>query len=351
MPDQMLVPVAHDFNCPWCWVGLFQVKRLKVEFGVKIEWRGHELLPEEMDWPAPRPPELEPPNRPPILSRFEFLKVIEGIEVPKIERPKQMHTHNAHEAVEYFKEHAPDQVDAFVEAVYRAYWEQGQRIGDSEVLERLARPLLSEANGGLAKAITERRYKDKITPFDAASYRAGVYHVPTFFIGEKRYAEMPYSILERAMKEVAPAQPEHTFYADLEFPAAPPGRPYVAINMVATIDGKILSGNRDEPVVDLGSKLDHELMKRIEGAMDAVLLGAQTLRAAKKSWNPATKTRIVLTRSGHLEFDSCFFTGHPVIASPVPLSTPEGVENLVAPDLATLLGELRNRGIEHLLVL
>ena len=26
------VTIAHDYLCPWCWVGFFQAKRLKEEF-------------------------------------------------------------------------------------------------------------------------------------------------------------------------------------------------------------------------------------------------------------------------------------------------------------------------------
>jgi len=123
--------------------------------------------------------------------------------------------------------------------------------------------------------------------------------------------------------------------------------------MVATIDGKIISGSRDEPVVDLGSDVDHQAMKRIEAASDAVLLGAQTLRAAKKSWSPRTETRVVVTRSGNLPFDSCFFSGKAIVAtsSESRIQVPDEVEVLPFDDLRGLLQTLRTRGFEKLLVL
>jgi len=360
MGRPLIIPVAHDFICPWCWVGLFQVKRLKEQFGVEIEWRGHELMPEELDWPEPKPAMPEPPNKPPILSRFEFLKLMDRIDVPKIERPKRMRIHAALEAVEYFKEFAPTQVDDFVETLYRAYWERGETIGDIDVLAGIADQFkIANPEVPIRKALEEKRYRDKIVSFDAPSYRTGVYNVPTFFIGEKRLAEMPYEVLERAMTEhlatlpntPIPQYPSNLPYAALQFPPASKTRPYTYINMVATIDGKIILGGRDEPVVDLGSQNDHQLMKRIEAASDAVLLGAQTLRAAKKSWNPACRKRIVLTHSGKLPFDSCFFTEDAIVASKDPVATPDGVQALIAPDLAHLLSELRNQGVEKLLVL
>src|SRR5471030_116773 len=52
------LPVANDFICPWCWVGLLQARQLQREFGVKFDWLGFELFPAEPEWPeyTPGPP-------------------------------------------------------------------------------------------------------------------------------------------------------------------------------------------------------------------------------------------------------------------------------------------------------
>lgn len=148
-------------------------------------------------------------------------------------------------------------------------------------------------------------------------------------------------------------------YADLEFPAAPSGRPYCFINMVATIDGKILSGGRDENVLDLGSKADHALMARIERAADAIIAGAQTLRASPKTWSPRAQVRIAVTRSGDLPFDARFFEdGDAYVAKAASAKFPvpghvrvlqSGTETL---DLELLFKQLReDLRIQRLLVL
>lgn len=347
MGQPLHVAIAHDFTCPWCWIGLIQAKRLQSQFGVEIEWRGHELWPEELEWPESRP-SAPIPDKPATPSRLDFIKMLDEVEVPPVERPKRMRVHTALEAVEYVKEHAPESVDAFVEDVYRAYWERGERIGDVVVIAALARPYISDLND-FEYAMEERQYREKVVHFDAPSYKSGVFNVPTFFIGDARYAEQPYVVLERAVAELTSGETD--VYSILEFPKAPTDRPYTYINMVATIDGKIITGGRSEPVVDLGSSVDHKLMKRIEAASDAVLLGAQTLRAAKKSWNPQSEIRVVVTESGNLPFDSCFFTGKSVIASENDLTPPEGTDALHFTDLAGLLKTLKGRGIERLLVL
>lgn len=146
-------------------------------------------------------------------------------------------------------------------------------------------------------------------------------------------------------------------YPDLTFPAAPADRPYVFINMVSTIDGKILTGERDEPVMDLGSKMDHATMRQIEGASDAVLIGAGSLRATPNLWYDAGLIRIVLTASGEVfrQPDGTlqrFFADAPeraFVACDRELVLPEGVRQLSG-DLARLLSELRHRyGVEKLL--
>jgi len=100
-------------------------------------------------------------------------------------------------------------------------------------------------------------------------------------------------------------------YERLEFPAAPPSRPYCFINMVTTIDGKILSGERGEPVEDLGSKVDHDLMRKIQGSADAVLIGAGAQRSSPKIWYPGHLLRFVATRSGNVLTPSRFFDDEP----------------------------------------
>lgn len=102
-------------------------------------------------------------------------------------------------------------------------------------------------------------------------------------------------------------------YTDLDFPVhtAPNWRPYTFMNMVSTIDGKVLSGERGEPVGDLGSQVDHTLMRRIESAADAVLIGAESQRSSSGIWYPKGVKRMVATRSGRLLTDSRFFADEP----------------------------------------
>lgn len=139
------------------------------------------------------------------------------------------------------------------------------------------------------------------------------------------------------MQRLFPAVAGHvdplTIYDELDFPEGHGGRPYTALNMVSTVDGKItLDRNRiREPI---GSQVDRTLMVRLRANFDAVLRGAGTVRA--HSVYPRVPEElehrriarglarhplaVVITGSGELPLDAPYFQDAPrppvVIASP-----------------------------------
>lgn len=347
------VAVAHDFTCSWCWIGLSQAKRLRQEFGVEIEWLPYEAYPE--GYPGTRPAERSEPDRPPIPSRFELGLAAEGLEPPPGDPPGGVRTRAAHIAVELAKQAGC--ADILVERLYRAYWVHGLDLSSLEVLELLSRGLPIEA-GRLRQAVADPAFADRVVQFDEPAHRTGVHHLPTFAIGETRLAEQPYGVLRRAVAEWLGREPTSPTgpYGSLTFPAAPAERPYVAINMVTTIDGKSVTGERDEGVMDLGSAVDHDALRQIEHAAQAVMIGAATLRATPKIRYPAHLFRFVVSRSGAVDPASDFFgeRGYVVLpgATPSPLAEERtlrfGADEV---DLREVLAALRQRlGIETLVV-
>ena len=348
------IPVAHDFNCPWCWVGLFQAQELQKEFGIEIEWLGFELMPKGMKY-EPSVPKVDPPNRPATLSRFALLLAAENMTLPLVPKPPDVRTYNAHQAVEYAKTEGVQ--DALVEAIYRAFWEDGRDINKIENLCEIAKGIVTDIDK-MKLAIESDQFGGNIVDFDDDAYAAGVYNVPTFFIGEMRQAEQPYSAIRKAMVELIGSEPETSLYKEITFKNAHSNRPYTFINMVSTIDGKIITGERNEPVNDLGSDIDHLLMHRLEGKADAVLVGANSLRASGVTWNPKTHARIVVTKSGNIPWDSQFLTNGDAIVLTTEDSNlePHGSVTVIKAgktelDWESALKQLLNRGIKVINVL
>jgi len=125
--------------------------------------------------------------------------------------------------------------------------------------------------------------------------------------------------MERAMPEpvIQTGKPD---YAALEFPPPPADRPYVIVNMVSSVDGKVVIEGTER---GLGSKVDQQLMRELRVHADVVMNGAGTLRASGTSsrvGNTELEARreregksrhpvaAVLSESGNLPLDRLFFT-------------------------------------------
>ena len=65
-------------------------------------------------------------------------------------------------------------------------------------------------------------------------------------------------------------------FADLPLPAPPPGRPWIGLNMVTSLDGR---AQRDGTADEIGDRADRRLMRLLRVPFDAVAIGIGTLRA------------------------------------------------------------------------
>jgi riboflavin biosynthesis pyrimidine reductase len=99
-------------------------------------------------------------------------------------------------------------------------------------------------------------------------------------------------------------------FADVDFAAlAPPDRPYLVINMVASVDGRATLHGR---TADLSSRADKQLFFALRRRVDAVLVGTGTLR--EERYGPLVRDAdeqplaIVCSRRGDFPTDIPLFT-------------------------------------------
>ncbi len=194
----MVITVAHDYICPWCWIAIKQVEALQKEFDVTFEFVGYELFPEELEWPEmPAAPQATT-NRPTTPSRLELAYAAAGMEPPPAIQPKKMRSHNALLASEYAK--SVGQGPEFIRRMYEAYWVEGVEINALENIRSIAEGLVDSPEAML-DSIQSGEFEDRIVKFDDDAYAAGIYNVPTFIIGGERYAEQPLSVLAKAIRK------------------------------------------------------------------------------------------------------------------------------------------------------
>jgi 2,5-diamino-6-(ribosylamino)-4(3H)-pyrimidinone 5'-phosphate reductase len=109
-------------------------------------------------------------------------------------------------------------------------------------------------------------------------------------------------------------------YTNLDLPTLPADRPYVLINMVSSVDGKIVIEGTEQGI---GTKTDQRLMRELRVNADVILNGAATLRASGASprmadpalealrierGKPRFAISSVVSRSGNLPLERIFFT-------------------------------------------
>lgn len=99
-------------------------------------------------------------------------------------------------------------------------------------------------------------------------------------------------------------------YEDIELPPAgrsESSRPYVIINMVSTLDGRVAVEGKS---ASLGSQVDRRTMRNLRAKADAVMIGANTLRAEKLSLGVDAPRHgrqplaVIVTRSGDIPLES-----------------------------------------------
>ena len=173
------------------------MERLRKVFDVEFEWLGYELWPADLPRPVVEPPRVIP-SMPPIPTRLDLMLAAENMELPAVERPKRMNSHKALLAAEFAKDHGLG--DPFVLELYRAFWERGEFISETEYLCNVGARFGMDPKS-MSESIETDAFADRIVGFDAPAYKTGIFHVPTFIVDGKRYAEQPYRVLEKAVSE------------------------------------------------------------------------------------------------------------------------------------------------------
>ncbi|MGD6818915.1 DsbA family oxidoreductase [Metabacillus sp. 84] len=192
------IQVFSDFVCPFCFIGDTPLKQAVEGKDAEVEFMPFELRPYPMEAMSPKSDYIQQAYQQsvqPLAKRF-------GVEM---ELPMELdpvpHTHLAHQGYQFAKEHGEGL--AYVDAVYKAYWQEGLNIGDMNILTGIARELgLNEA--AFQDAITGGTYvqdhKEALNHARSAEIQA----VPTFIIGNQRLQGLhSKEAIEQAIEEQA----------------------------------------------------------------------------------------------------------------------------------------------------
>ena len=154
-------------------------------------------------------------------------------------------------------------------------------------------------------------------------------------------------------------------YTSLELPPAPAGRPYVIMNMVMSVDGKVVVEGTE---AGIGSKVDQRLMRELRVNADVILNGANTLRASGTSsrlgdeileqlrisrGKPRYPVAAVISASGDLPLEKILFTARDFpavvyLSKKAPAERRKAIEATGRPVIQVPVRDAMPRMLEHM---
>ena len=215
----MKVEIWSDIACPWCYVGKRRFERALSSFShrdeVEIVWRSFELDPNAPS--ATHEPVAE------MLARKYRIPVAqaeamnarlagegkkEGIDF-RFDRVRLANTFDAHRLIHFAA--VAGHREAMVERLMRAYFADGEALGDVDTLVRLATEIGLDENAARLALVTDAFAAD-VRADEERARAFGISGVPFFAIDE-RYgvsgAQPPENLLDalrQAWSESAPAK-------------------------------------------------------------------------------------------------------------------------------------------------
>jgi riboflavin biosynthesis pyrimidine reductase len=112
---------------------------------------------------------------------------------------------------------------------------------------------------------------------------------------------------------------------------APEGRPFVAVNFAATVDGRATIGGVSGPI---GSQTDTAMLAGLRRRFDAVMIGAGTMRAERYA---GLKKRLIVVESGGGQWADLY--------EMLGALRSEGVRAVICEGGPTLFGSLQAAGL------
>jgi predicted DsbA family dithiol-disulfide isomerase len=186
----MLIDIHFDVVCPWCFIGKRRLARaLEVRSDVRVElrWQPFQLNPGMPRAGMGRRAYLASKFGSPERAEQAYGMVREAarrdgltLDLDGIERTPS--TLDAHRLVRF----AARDPGAMVDALFRAYFQEGRDIGDRAVLARIAGEQGYPATEAAA-FLAGTAEVDAVRAADAQARRLGVHAVPCF-VFERRYA-------------------------------------------------------------------------------------------------------------------------------------------------------------------
>ena len=219
----MKVEIWSDVVCPWCYVGKRRFEAALARFphrdGIEVEWKAFELDPTATSAPAGQAAVegdhaarlaekygMDRPQAQQMLDSMTATAAAEGLEF-HFERAIRANTVDAHQVIHLAGLRGLQ--DAVKERLLRAYFTEGEAVGDRDTLVRLAGEAgLDEAE--VRTTLDSQAYAADVRRDESEASQLGISGVP-FFVIDRKYgvsgaqpADALLQVLEQAWAESHP---------------------------------------------------------------------------------------------------------------------------------------------------
>ena len=186
----MQIDVISDSICPWCFIGKRRLEKAieaRPHMTFDIIWRPYQLNPDTPREGYDRKAYMQAKFGGTDQAKGVY-KVVqataneEGLEFALEKQKRIPNTLDSHRLNHWA--HTAGVQDAVVEGIFRAYFMEGQDIGDQAVLVKIARDAGMDA-GVVAKLLAGDADRELILREEAVARRMGVTGVPCFIIDQR----------------------------------------------------------------------------------------------------------------------------------------------------------------------
>lgn len=210
----MRIDFVSDVSCPWCVIGLRSLQQAIDAIGpdlpVEIHFQPFELNPQMV-------PEGEDigehlarkygateaqsaATREAIRQRGEAL----GFTFRMDKRSRIYNTFDAHRLLHWAEEQGPGRQRALKEALFAAYFTDGENPGSHELLLRVATGLGFDA-AAVQGVLDSHAFAAEVRALEAQWQRAGIHSVPSLIINNRHLITggQPPEVFEQALRQIA----------------------------------------------------------------------------------------------------------------------------------------------------
>ncbi|MDI1342240.1 DsbA family oxidoreductase [Polaromonas sp.] len=213
---KMKIDFVSDVSCPWCVIGLKSLEdalgRVAGEVQAEIHFQPFELNPqmpaegqdiaEHLAEKYGSTPEQSQRNREMIRARGQDV----GFTFSMDKRSRIYNTFDAHRLLHWAEEEGEGHQMALKEALFKAYFTDGESPGSHEVLARVAGEVGLDITR--AKAIlASNEYADAVREREQFYLQQGIHAVPAVIINDKHLISggQPAEVFEQALRQIAAA--------------------------------------------------------------------------------------------------------------------------------------------------